>query len=1585
MTSHPILDAHPMLQALVLRAEQADKDRRGELYFQAGLAAECVVNDSTVALELFARSLAFRPDHRLTIEAISRIAADPTVEDHSLLDDVGFFDNPHVEARHKHTLRLARAEVAFYTEGDSDAEAARVDVDAILAVQPGHRPARLLQQAIAVQEGDFLALAEVARVTAQSTVDDGLRVASFYLAAKLAEDAQDDPQQALDLLGFALEGAPLRPELHVASGRVARRLGDVQALAARLDREVAHRTTTDGRIAAAIDAAYVHHWQRDRPEDAIAALLSVLDDLDADRGRARDAIVAREVLVEVAAATDAAGELTALRELSQRLPRGRRQAAIFTRIGQLMLEDEALGDIEGEVAVRYLEAALDADTTYRPAMVLLDELYAEGKFPTKGRDLLRRRGLEQGRPDFLVRAAEMTLEGLGRVDEAVALLRQAIALSDDVILFGPDSPLDRLLELIQSEAELAPLEVQAVEDALAVARTDHGRRRLLDRFVRLAHRGQGIDPARLLSLTETHHLQLSDPYLADRLANLFAAAGRWSEYAALRRSELDALENHGAERVLEAMYEIGQIHDAALHDRAAALGWFRAVVDRDPTYKPAVAALEQVLIQTDGWTELTRLYEGELTQLNDADRASSAFKMAMIAERTPGDEAQAASWYDQVLLREPNHLPSIMGAMRLADVRGDLERWAELAASWADRELDDHLAAALHCEVAEVLEDHLGDTESAAHAYRVALERSPHQEIARMGLIRTLFRLNLHDEAAEVAGYPVGAEDEDEDAASLEVATGVAMIARDPRAYTEQVVRDFPDFIPSRLAALRHALEARDNLAAAAHARHLGHVLPDGPIRAAWLRMATLLGRLAGQDLDYSIAHELLDEPVIDEQVLLRMEAYMRDNGDLEGLARIMSRHAGAVRDDLTRASYLLAYGRLLQARGHADEAIDVYEQILEERPGFLPAVKALKLLTELTNDREAFAEACEREGTLVKDQSLAVHDFLTAGEIRRRYLGDIEGAIFDLETVLKLEPTNKTAFDSLREIYSMRAQPKELYHLMQRRAEAVDDAAICKDLLLRMAEIAFSRLGDNELAKRCHQQVLELDPLHIQSYRILAELYESEKLWERAVDCLVGVLGLTEDKTLLALTYRKIADIYDTELKDVPRAIEAYRSLLRHDPNRVDALRRLAVLLHGDQRWEEAAKAYGSLLQRERSRKKLKGDLLALSRICLDGLADPLRAEQCLTHALRLDSTDAELHEHLIRFYQERGETQKINEHLTRTARQFATALAEDLEEGDVEKLRPSLEGMFRMADRSRDRDRSFVVSACATALAATTDEHVAFYEMYREAGALRLPSRAIPIDMTDTTIPAELSGAVLNVLRYADEPLRKLKSAAVRDYGAGRRTRVSERDGRPGADVLFRWPTLFSLQDVQLHVVSNGPEWPVAIPGEPSMLIIDETGLDRIADGDPQYLFRLGRAIAPLSMGIGGWVQLPDDLLVPAFAAAVRSFSATYLIGDDRGTHPQIEEDRIRKHMSRVPERLLIPHIYEITAKFDANAILMQRRHLERAFCRLALIPVFNPVPVLELLRADGGLEAFNDGLGFVLQERLGDLRRAVGVALD
>ena len=114
-------------------------------------------------------------------------------------------------------------------------------------------------------------------------------------------------------------------------------------------------------------------------------------------------------------------------------------------------------------------------------------------------------------------------------------------------------------------------------------------------------------------------------------------------------------------------------------------------------------------------------------------------------------------------------------------------------------------------------------------------------------------------------------------------------------------------------------------------------------------------------------------------------------------------------------------------------------------------------------------------------------------------------------------------------------------------------------------------------------EKILLIDDRNAKAYRDLERLYRQERKWEELVETYRKHIVVTNDATERIDLYTKMGQVYESELRDLDRAIEAYNDVLNFEGDHNDALAGLARLYEETEQWDRAVEMMRRLIARQR------------------------------------------------------------------------------------------------------------------------------------------------------------------------------------------------------------------------------------------------------------------------------------------------------------------------------------------------------------------------------------------------------------------
>ncbi|MEO8213414.1 MAG: hypothetical protein ABI560_09480, partial [Myxococcales bacterium] len=184
--------------------------------------------------------------------------------------------------------------------------------------------------------------------------------------------------------------------------------------------------------------------------------------------------------------------------------------------------------------------------------------------------------------------------------------------------------------------------------------------------------------------------------------------------------------------------------------------------------------------------------------------------------------------------------------------------------------------------------------------------------------------------------------------------------------------------------------------------------------------------------------------------------------------------------------------------------------------------------------------------------------------------LKDPRGAYRAAFQIFELNPANRANRESLARFAGEVSAVPELAQRLRAMAARTQDAELRRDLLVEVAELLETRLGNAAEAEKVYREILEAEPLHAGAFRALGRLYRDGERWSDLQALLEArqnrVADVAERIDLLA----QIAEVDETVLDDSAHAIASYEKMLELDPSDPRAYKALDRHYAAAERWRD-------------------------------------------------------------------------------------------------------------------------------------------------------------------------------------------------------------------------------------------------------------------------------------------------------------------------------------------------------------------------------------------------------------------------------
>ncbi|HSQ63021.1 MAG TPA: tetratricopeptide repeat protein, partial [Polyangiaceae bacterium] len=303
------------------------------------------------------------------------------------------------------------------------------------------------------------------------------------------------------------------------------------------------------------------------------------------------------------------------------------------------------------------------------------------------------------------------------------------------------------------------------------------------------------------------------------------------------------------------------------------------------------------------------------------------------------------------------------------------------------------------------------------------------------------------------------------------------------------------------------------------------------------------------------------------------LEVFYAESGKWDEFIRVLEQQEAKEAGAEAKIGMLFKIAELwADKKQKADRAAKAYEKVLELDPNNLRAAESLVPIYTATGNAKLLANAIEvklshQENADDKLQLLREVAALYEGRVKdparafERYLSAFEIAPQDEQASADVERAAKATQGWDRVIAAYRSA------ISTADGEGSNELGI--SLRLKLGRVLTDEAHDTEGALATYRSVYEMDGENSDAIAALERLY-------RQTQNFTDLLGIYEKKRDLsvdpnekkAMNY-EIAKLFETEVKDVDKAIQTYLAVLEDEPTDATALAALDVLYGRLERWE--------------------------------------------------------------------------------------------------------------------------------------------------------------------------------------------------------------------------------------------------------------------------------------------------------------------------------------------------------------------------------------------------------------------------------
>ena len=303
------------------------------------------------------------------------------------------------------------------------------------------------------------------------------------------------------------------------------------------------------------------------------------------------------------------------------------------------------------------------------------------------------------------------------------------------------------------------------------------------------------------------------------------------------------------------------------------------------------------------------------------------------------------------------------------------------------------------------------------------------------------------------------------------------------------------------------------------------------------------------------------------------LEVFYAESGKWDEFIRVLEQQEAKETSASAKAGMLFKIAELwADKKQKNDRAARAYEKVLELEPENLRAAEALIPIYSQAGNSKALAGAIEVKLAHVTDSYDKLPLLREAAGLYEGKVKEPAKAFARYLTAFSLFPSDEQTTVDVERAAKATGQWQEVesaYRAAVDHATDSGDAPLAITLRLKLGRVLVEEMNQVDEALAAYRAVYDADSENAEALAALERLYRATSRYE-------DLLGIYEKRRELSSDFAEkkqisyeIAKLYETEVKDLDKAIETYNGVLEDEPTDAHALKALDVLYRQLERWE--------------------------------------------------------------------------------------------------------------------------------------------------------------------------------------------------------------------------------------------------------------------------------------------------------------------------------------------------------------------------------------------------------------------------------
>lgn len=647
------------------------------------------------------------------------------------------------------------------------------------------------------------------------------------------------------------------------------------------------------------------------------------------------------------------------------------------------------------------------------------------------------------------------------------------------------------------------------------------------------------------------------------LDRIYRLRGEWEKLTSVIEAEIKVSKDE--EERINLIFRLAKVLEDKLSDAKGAIVCYNRILELKPDHRLAIRSLEKLYETLKDFNNLKKILEKALElETDEEERLRIKTRIASVLGSKMGDSDKSIEIFKEVFESDNSNDEAFEALEKYYLDTKNYEELVKVYKKYIDAIVDKSKSVPFRIRLADILINNLSDLNDAKLVLNEALAIEP-QNNKLLVLLRSVYQATgeFVEEAAVIKRLIPLQEDPQklkEYRLELMELLGNKLGRREEAIETSKRVLDIePHTLEelNRIATILRTLFAYEELISVLEM--MIEMVEENDRFGIYKEMANIyLENLNDERQALSFFEKAFEINSLDSEVFEKLNILLRSSKKVSKLPSVYEKRIQFEEEKEAKKGFLKALAEIYENETDDIEmAFLTWCRLLKEDYSNRDVLSKVESLAEKTELFEELYAVYEEAIGSVSDDELLEYFKKKQAELSINRLGEKGDAERHYKEIIELNPKNVEAYHKLQDIYQGDERYLDLIDILDKEIQITEETDKKIELYLRIADIYYNNISNADEASGILKKALIIDGSNQKLLLKMVEFYEKTERYDELVQSLKRIIDNSPTERQIEY-YLRLGDVYEKNLKQDDKAIEAYLSILDIDPQNINGLKAL-------------------------------------------------------------------------------------------------------------------------------------------------------------------------------------------------------------------------------------------------------------------------------------------------------------------------------------------------------------------------------------------------------------------------------------------